>query len=119
GTVHRRADAWATFAALVPWALGQQFVLQTVLLPDAQALTSKPAGIVAAAVVFGALHLPNPFLAPLTAIGALGWCWIYHRHRNLLPLALSHALLTLVILAAFDDAVTGRLHVGAAYLARR
>lgn len=119
GTWHRRADAWATLAALIPWALGQQFVLQTVLLREAQTLTSKSAGVFVAAAVFGALHLPNPFLAPLTCIGALGWCWIYHRHQNLVPLALSHALLTLVILAAFDDAITGRLRVGAAYLALR
>jgi hypothetical protein len=31
---------------------------------------------------------------------------------------MSHALLTSVILYAFDDAITGRLRVGAAYLAR-
>src|SRR5207247_1297852 len=27
GTWHKRADVWSTLAALVPWALGQQFVL--------------------------------------------------------------------------------------------
>ena len=52
----------------------------------------------------------------MTFAGALAWCWIYDRHPNLLPLALSHALLTLAILCAFDEAVTGHLRVGAAYL---
>ena len=33
-----------------------------------------------------------------------------------LPLAFSHALLTLAILCAFDEALTGHLRVGAAYL---
>ena len=48
----------------------------------------------------------------MTGLGALAWCWIYDRYPNLLPLALSHALLTLAILYAFDDAITGRLRVG-------
>ena len=47
---------------------------------------------------------------------ALAWCWIYDRHPNMLPLALSHALLTLAILYAFDEGMTGHLRVGAAYL---
>ena len=49
----------------------------------------------------------------MTFAGALAWCWIYDRHPNLLPLALSHALLTLAILCAFDEAMTGHLRVGA------
>ena len=40
----------------------------------------------------------------MTFAGALAWCWIYDRCPNLLPLALSHALLTLAILYAFDEA---------------
>jgi hypothetical protein len=38
------------------------------------------------------------------------------RHPNVLPLALSHALGTLAILYAFDEAITGRLRVGYSYL---
>ena len=52
----------------------------------------------------------------MTFAGALAWCWIYDRHPNLLPLSLSHALLTLAILRAFDPARTGHLRVGMAYL---
>ena len=98
---------------LIPWGLGQQFALHTVFLREAQATLSRPAGIWLAALMFAALHLPNPFLTLMTGLGALAWCWIYDRHPNLLPLALSHALLTLAILYAFDDAITGRLRVGA------
>src|SRR5436190_12311183 len=39
-TWHSRLDPWGDLAVLVPWALGQQFALQTVLLRDAQRLTT-------------------------------------------------------------------------------
>ncbi len=106
-------------AFLVPWGLGQQFALQTVLLREAQAATSRRRGIAIAAAVFGALHLPNPFLAPVTLLAALVWCWIYDRHPNLIPLALSHALLTLVVLSCLPSSITGRLRVGYGYLQLR
>ena len=116
GTWHDRGDLWTNLAVLIPWGLGQQFVLHTVFLREAQATVSRPAGVWLAALMFAVLHLPNPFLTVMTGIGALAWCFIYDRHPNLLPLALSHALLTLAILYAFDDAITGRLRVGLAYL---
>jgi membrane protease YdiL (CAAX protease family) len=119
GTVHGRANPGRYLASLVLWAAGQQFALQTVLLREAQAATSRGKGIALAAVVFAALHLPNPFLTVVTLLAAVAWCWIYDRHPNLLPLALSHALLTFVIICSFDPEVTGRLRVGYAYLQLR
>jgi membrane protease YdiL (CAAX protease family) len=116
GTWHDRGDLWINLAALMPWGLGQQFALHTVFLREAQATVGRPGGVLLAALMFAILHLPNPFLTAMTGLGALAWCWIYDRHPNLLPLALSHALLTLAILYAFDDAMTGRLRVGMAYL---
>jgi membrane protease YdiL (CAAX protease family) len=89
-----------------------------VLLRETQAATSRGKGILLAAAVFGALHLPNPFLALVTLVAALAWCWIYDRQPNLLPLALSHALCTLAILCCFDPRITGGLRVGYAYLQR-
>lgn len=116
GSFPRRENPWGDLAFLVPWALGQQFALQTVLLRESQAVTSRRNGILLAAAVFGGLHLPNPFLAPVTLVAALGWCWVYDRHPNVLPLALSHALSTLVILYCYDPSVTGHLRVGYSYL---
>src|SRR6185503_7966914 len=115
GTWRPRPDPWGNLLVLIPWGLGQQFALHTVFLREAQATLSRTAGIGLAALMFAALHLPNPFLTVMTGIGALAWCWIYDRYPNLLPMALSHALLTLAILYAFDDAITGRLRVGAGY----
>ena len=116
GSWHARPAGAADAGLLLLWALGQQFALQIVLLRDAQTLTSPQPAIVLAAAAFAALHLPNPFLSAATFTAALVWCAIYDRHPNLLPLALSHALLTLVVLVALSDAATGRLRVGAAYL---
>jgi membrane protease YdiL (CAAX protease family) len=104
---------------LLLWALGQQFALQITLLREAQTSTTRAAGVVVASILFAALHLPNPFLTGVTLIAALAWCAIYSRHPNLIPLTLSHALLTVVVLSALDDTMTGRLRVGAAYVGLR
>ncbi len=119
GTWHDRRDLLGNLAVLIPWGLGQQFALQTVLLREAQRVVSPRPAIWLAALVFGVLHLPNPFLAPVTFFGALAWCGIYDRHPNVVPLGLSHAVATLAMLYAFDDTITGRLRVGQAYLTLR
>jgi len=116
GTLHDRRDFLGNFAPLILWGGAQQWVLQTVVLREAQRATSRRAGIVVAALLFGAIHLPNPFLAPVTALSALIWCRAYDRYPTIIPLALSHALGTLAVLHAFDDRITGRLRIGASYL---
>lgn len=116
GTLHDRRDFLGHLAPLFVWGGAQQWVLQTVVLREAQRATSRKAGIVIASLLFGAIHLPNPFLAPVTAGGALVWGWLYDRHPNIIPLALSHALGTLAILHAFDETITGRLRIGPSYL---
>lgn len=118
GTLHERPDFLANLLILIVWGGGQQWILQTVFLHEAQHATSRRTGIFVAAVLFASLHLPNPFLTTMTLIGAVGWCAIYDRYPNVIPLALSHAIATLAILYAFDEAITGRLRVGVAYLSR-
>ena len=118
GTLHDRRNVLGNLAGLAVWGGAQQWILQTVILREAQHATSRRRGVVVAALLFAALHLPNPFLFAATLAGALGWCTIYDRHPNVLPLACSHALATLAILYAFDDRITGGLKTGAAYLAR-
>jgi len=118
GTLRARTDVLASFPALIAWGGGQQWILQTVFLREAQRVTSRRAGIVVAAALFASLHLPNPWLTTLTLVGAVGWGAIYDRYPNVVPLALSHAIATVTMLCAFDEAFTGRLRVGLAYLAR-
>jgi len=116
GTLHDRRDFLGSLVPLVVWGGSQQWVLQTVVLREAQRISSRPNGIVIAAVLFGAVHLPNPLLTPLTAVAAVVWCRLYDRHPNILPLAFSHGLGTLALRYAFDETITGRLRIGAAYL---
>ncbi len=105
-----------SLAARCIWGGAQQWVLQTVVLRESQRATSRRTGIFLAALLFGVVHLPNPFLAPVTFGAGLLWCWLYDRYPNIVPLALSHALGTLAVLHAFDQDITGRLRIGAAYL---
>ena len=116
GTLHDRRDFLGNLWPLIVWGGAQQWVLQTVVLREAQRTTSRRVGIVVAALLFGAVHLPNPFLAPVTAGAALVWCALYDRYPNIIPLALSHALGTLAVLYAFTPEFIGRLRIGAAYL---
>ena len=116
GTLHHRGNVWAAFAGLVLWGASQQWILQTVILREAQRASSRTTGTIVAALLFGALHLPNPLLTIVTLAGALGWCAIYDRHPNIIPLALSHAIGTLALMYAFDDRTIGGLHVGYSYL---
>ena len=116
GTLHDRRDFLGTLGPLILWGGAQQWVLQTVVLREAQRATSRRRGIVIAALLFGAIHLPNPFLAPVTAAAGLLWCWLYDRYPSIIPLALSHALGTTAVLYAFTPEMTGRLRIGASYL---
>lgn len=116
GTLHDRRDFLGSLWPLIIWGGAQQWVLQTVVLRESQRATTRRTGIVLAAVLFGAIHLPNPFLAPVTFAAGLLWCWLYDRHPNIFPLALSHALGTLAVVYAFDQDITGRLRIGASYL---
>lgn len=111
------------FLYVLVWGGAQQFVLQTVLLRESQAVAglsrAKSRGrgaVLLAAAIFATLHLPNPFLVIVTFTGGLAWCWIYSRHPNILPLALSHAAATVVILLSFDPRVTAGLRTGWHYL---
>lgn len=116
GTLHDRRDFLGSLAPLVLWGGAQQWVLQTVVFREAQRTSSRAKGSVIAAVLFGAVHLPNPLLAPLTGAAALIWCRLYDRHPNIVPLALSHGLGTLALRYAFDERIIGHLRIGAAYL---
>lgn len=118
GTLHDPGALAEKFVVLVPWGGAQQWVLQTVVLREARQRTPPLASVLIAAVLFALVHLPNPLLTLMTFIGALGWCAIFLRHPNILPLAGAHAVATLALLAAFDDSLTGRLRIGVAYLMR-
>ena len=115
GSLHPPGNLALRFAVLLPWALLQQFILQTVILREARRVLPRHAALLTAAGLFALVHLPNPLLTPVTFVAALGWCWVYDRYPNLLPIALSHAVASLTLAAALDPAVTGGMRVGYGY----
>jgi membrane protease YdiL (CAAX protease family) len=115
GTVQMKDRLALRFALLLVWALAQQFVLQTVIYREARERFSRGAAVLVAATLFAVIHLPNPFLTPATFVAALGWCWLYERHQNLVPIALSHAAASLAAAVALGPGITGGMRVGYGY----
>lgn len=115
GTLHDRRDFLGSLGWLVVWGGAQQWILQTVVLYEARRAAPRIA-VLLAATLFAAVHLPNPFLTPVTFVAGLAWCTTYTRYPHIGPLALSHGLGTLAILYAFDPSLTGRLRIGYSYL---
>jgi hypothetical protein len=116
GTLHHQGASLRDLAFLIPWGTAQQWVLQRLVLPEARDLTSRKRSIIVAAALFAVVHAPNPLLMTMTFAGALGWCAIYARHPNILPLGVSQAIATIALLYAFDANLTGHLRIGQAYL---
>ncbi|MBN1239661.1 MAG: CPBP family intramembrane metalloprotease [Gammaproteobacteria bacterium] len=91
-----RVANWHLAAALLlylPWGLLQQFIFQFFLLGRLLFLLPPAAAIALTAVAFSAVHFPRlPVMAGTLVAGAV-WALIYRRHRLLLPLAVSHAVL--------------------------
>lgn len=99
------------------WGLAQQYLLQAFMLRRFRlALASETAAVALTACVFAALHAPNWSLVAATGIAAVVWCRLFLRHGNLIPLAVSHGVLAVVLYYAWPW--TAGLTVGPGYLAR-
>jgi len=115
----RTRGGWALlgFAAWgSAWGFVQQFALQAFINRRLQMLWG--AGwrtTLVVACTFALLHLPNPALTCATFAGGLMWAWVYQRAPNLWALALSHAVMTWVLIATLPADVLAGLRVGYKY----
>jgi hypothetical protein len=84
------------FGGYLPWALMQQTLLQFYLLGRLLVVFPKRLLMVPFLITgtcFGLVHLPDAWTALVTVAAGTVWSILFYRHRKLLPLAFSHALL--------------------------
>ena len=101
------------------WALAQQYALQAVVLRRVEGIGLRERSPLVAAALFSLVHAPNPGLMILTFLGGLLWCSTFRRHPNILAVALSHAVLAVIVGSALPQEVTGGLRIGPAYASPR
>ena len=115
-TIGRGRAGWALLGLPVwgfLWGLFQQYALQAFINRRLQMFWGagwRTTLVVAA--LFALLHLPNPWLMAATFLGGLIWAAVYQRAPNLWALALSHALMTWVLISTLPAAALGGLRVG-------
>jgi len=96
-----------------PWALFQQYGLQCVIGRRLSCvIRGDVAHDVACAAIFGALHLPNPFLTVVTFGAAYCFCALFRRCPNLFALALAHTLASTVLYHFLPSSITHSMRVG-------
>jgi membrane protease YdiL (CAAX protease family) len=98
------------------WGLMQQYALQAFINRRAQLIWGPGLGsVLFVGLMFSALHLPNPGLALTTFVGGVLWAAVYQRAPNLLALALSHGIMTWVLVSTVPASMLGGLRVGFKY----
>lgn len=99
------------------WSLVQQWLLMAVIVPRLHAFIAPRAPLaLAAGLVFGMMHAPNFTLMLATAGGGTAWAWLGLRHRALLPLVASHAVLGLCLLWLVPASLLRSAEIGGRYL---
>ncbi|PYS78750.1 MAG: hypothetical protein DMF66_05195, partial [Acidobacteria bacterium] len=73
------------------------------------------ASVLLVALIFAALHLPNPWLTVVTFAGGLLWAYVYQRAPNLLAVGISHSLMTWALVSSIPPSALHNLRVGFKY----
>jgi membrane protease YdiL (CAAX protease family) len=113
-----RAGWWGLGLPLwgIAWGLVQQYVLQAFINRRAQEIFGAGwRSILPVALLFALLHLPNPWLCAATFLGGLVWAYTYQRAPNLFALALSHAVMTWLLVSTIPPDALHGLRVGYKY----
>jgi hypothetical protein len=98
------------------WGLVQQYVLQAFINRRAQIIWGQSwLSVLLVAMIFGGLHLPNPWLSFVTFAGGAIWGAVYQRAPNLFALAVSHSLMTWVLVSTLPASALNHLRIGFKY----
>lgn len=112
---NRWAILWLPFVGIA-WGLVQQYVLQAFFNRRAQVVWGSGwTSILVVAFIFALLHLPNWWLAAATFAGGVVWAYVYQRAPNLLALAVSHGVMTWVLITTVPQSALSSLRVGFKY----
>ena len=106
-----------TYFAYAIWAVIQQFLLQSYLFVRFESLlgTGRKA-VLACAILFATVHIPNPVLTVATFAGGLVFCEIFRRYRNIYAIAIAHALLGIALAVSIPSAFHHDMRVGIGFL---
>lgn len=111
-----KLERWQWVLWLFGWGLLQQYVLQGFVNRRAQMAWGGGArSVLLVACVFALLHLPNPWLTAATFAGGVVWAAVYQRAPNIPALAVSHALMSLLLVWALPPSVMKGLRIGFKY----
>ena len=102
-------------AAYFGFAFLQQSFLQLGLYRRLALLVPAPLTIAIVAVLFACWHVPNFMLMCLCLIGGVLWSWQYQRHRALLPLVVSHAVLGWLCVASLPPELLRNAEISARF----
>jgi membrane protease YdiL (CAAX protease family) len=98
------------------WGLAQQYVLQAFINRRTVIVLGQGwVSVLVVAAIFSGLHLPNVWLVVITFIGGLIWAAVYQRRPNLFALAVSHSLMTWVVISTAPPAALHHLRIGFSY----
>jgi membrane protease YdiL (CAAX protease family) len=100
------------------WGFIQQYVLQSFINRRAQIVWQKGTrSVILTALIFAVLHFPNPWLMVVTLVGGGVWAFVYQRAPNLLALAVSHSVMTWVLVSTLPMSALNHLRIGFKYFA--
>ena len=98
------------------WSLFQQFGLQSFFTNRLLSILKKPIWTAwASAVIFASFHIPNLVLMPATFFGGFVLAYVFTKTRNVVPLAVAHTLVGILLGLALPAHWHHGLRVGPGY----
>lgn len=106
-----------SYLAYAIWAVIQQFILQSYLFVRFESLMGDGRkAVLACAILFASVHIPNPVLTVATFAGGLLFCEAFRRYRNIYTIGIAHALLGIALAVSIPSALHHDMRVGIGFL---